>query len=178
MARKLKVFSAQMGFVRAVVAAPSRKAALEAWGVRDDLFARGTAEEVTDPALVEEALASPGEVLQKPIASGAELISAAETKKAGRSAAEPTAPKSPASKTTAKPRPPPARDALDAAEAALKDAEAARRKALAEVEAEQAALDARREALEARLRKSVEALAKTRDREKAAYDKAFKTWGG
>ena len=134
MARKLKVFSAQMGFVRAVVAAPSRKAALEAWGVRDDLFARDAAK--------------------------------AETAKA------------PGRKIVAKAKPPPSREALDKAEAQLKAAQAARRTELAEIEAEQAALDAKRDALQDRLRRSVDARQKTLDREKAAYDEAFKAWSG
>ena len=45
---KLKVFRTPTGFHDAYVAAPSRKAALAAWGAEADLFARGTAEEVTD----------------------------------------------------------------------------------------------------------------------------------
>ena len=48
MARALKVFSTPAGFYEAVVAAPSRKAALAAWGAHDDLFASGHAQEIDD----------------------------------------------------------------------------------------------------------------------------------
>lgn len=40
---RLKVFRAQMGFFDSVIAAPSQKAALEAWGARQDLFHEGFA---------------------------------------------------------------------------------------------------------------------------------------
>lgn len=46
-ARKLKVFRTSIGFHDAYVSAPSRKAALEAWGAGKDLFAIGSAELVT-----------------------------------------------------------------------------------------------------------------------------------
>ena len=38
-ARKLQVFRTAIGFDDALVAAPSRKAALTAWGAEKDLFA-------------------------------------------------------------------------------------------------------------------------------------------
>jgi hypothetical protein len=40
--RRLKVFAAQFGFQDSVVAASSQKAALDAWGIRQNLFAEGT----------------------------------------------------------------------------------------------------------------------------------------
>lgn len=64
MPRKLKVFCTATGFHDAYVAAPSRKAALAAWGTDKDLFARGAAEEVTDPALTKAPLVRPGQVLR------------------------------------------------------------------------------------------------------------------
>ena len=64
MPRKLKVFRTPIGFHDAYVAATSRKAALAAWGSDADLFARGVAEEVTDPKLAKEPLAHPGEVIR------------------------------------------------------------------------------------------------------------------
>jgi hypothetical protein len=63
MPRRLKVFRTPTGFHDAYVAAPSRKAALEAWGATSDLFARGAAEEITDQRLMAEPLAHPGEVI-------------------------------------------------------------------------------------------------------------------
>ena len=55
MPRKLKVFRTSAGFDDAYVAAPSRKAALAAWGADADLFARGVAEEVSDTTLTKAA---------------------------------------------------------------------------------------------------------------------------
>ena len=61
--QKLKVFRTPIGFHDAYVAAPSQKAALEAWGADGNLFAQGIAEQVTDQKLMDEQLASPGEVI-------------------------------------------------------------------------------------------------------------------
>jgi hypothetical protein len=46
------------------VAAPSRPAALKAWGARTDLFSMGVAKEVTDPKIKKKALERPGEVIR------------------------------------------------------------------------------------------------------------------
>jgi hypothetical protein len=64
MPRQLKVFRTSTGFHDAYVAAPSQKAALEAWGADANLFARGVAEQVTDAALMAEPLKHPGEVIR------------------------------------------------------------------------------------------------------------------
>ena len=69
MARPLKVFRAHLGFYDSVVAKPSRKAALEAWGSRRDLFREGFAEETNDPEPVKAALARPGVVLRRAFGS-------------------------------------------------------------------------------------------------------------
>jgi hypothetical protein len=52
------------GFHNALVAAPSQKAALKAWGTTTDLFAAGRASVVEDPDLQTLALARPGEVVK------------------------------------------------------------------------------------------------------------------
>src|SRR3546814_12633677 len=65
-----------IGFHDAYVAAPSQKAALEAWGADANLFARGVAEVVTDPALTAEPLAHPGTVIKRPRGSMAEHLAA------------------------------------------------------------------------------------------------------
>ena len=59
----LKVYRTTTGFHDAYVAAPSQKAALEAWGTDKNLFARGVAEQVTDPKLTAEPLAAPGTLM-------------------------------------------------------------------------------------------------------------------
>ena len=66
MAQHLKVFVTSDGLTDFVVAVTSRPKALQAWGVKQDLFKEGRAQEATDPAVVTAALAKPGEVLRRP----------------------------------------------------------------------------------------------------------------
>ena len=75
-APKLKVFRTAIGFHDAYVAAPSRAAALRAWGATKDLFARGAADEVLDPALAAEPLAAPGTVVKRLRGTAAEQLAA------------------------------------------------------------------------------------------------------
>jgi hypothetical protein len=72
----LKVYRTPIGFHDAFVAAPSQKAALEAWGASTDLFARGLAETVTDAALTKAPLATPGKVVKVSRGSRAEQLRA------------------------------------------------------------------------------------------------------
>jgi hypothetical protein len=90
MAAKLKVFVTSDGLTDYVVATTSRPKALEAWGVRQDLFKQGSAHEVVDPALITEASARPGEVLQRSTGADAALksLKSPKSKKAGPSAAD------------------------------------------------------------------------------------------
>ena len=69
MARKLKVFRTHLGFHDLIVAAPSKKAALEAWGAGPHLFSQGFAGVTDDPRLVKAALAKPGVVLKRQFGS-------------------------------------------------------------------------------------------------------------
>jgi hypothetical protein len=62
---KLKIFQAHLGFFDTIVAAPSQKAALEAWGSRQDLFRDGTAAIATGPDAIKAALEKPGVVLKR-----------------------------------------------------------------------------------------------------------------
>lgn len=103
---KLKVFQATMGFHESVVATTSRPKALEAWGVRQDLFAEGMATETDEPKAVEAALKQPGVPLLRPIGDKGAFKA---------DAAPPKLPKG------AKPKKaPPDRSKLDAAEKAVK----------------------------------------------------------
>ena len=63
--RPLKVFRTHLGFFDTVIASPSMKAALEAWGTRQNLFHEGLAEITNDPKAVMAALAKPGVVLRR-----------------------------------------------------------------------------------------------------------------
>src|SRR4051794_9121866 len=69
MARKLKTYETSLGFFDLAVAAPSMKAALEAWGAESNLFHQGVANEGDDPDVVAATLAAPGVVLKRPVGS-------------------------------------------------------------------------------------------------------------
>ena len=71
-AKRLKVFQAHLGFYETVVAAPSQKAALAAWGAGRNEFANGFAKIANDPAAIKVALAHPGQVLKRPFGSKGE----------------------------------------------------------------------------------------------------------
>ena len=73
MAKKLKVFQTSIGFFDLAVAAPSMKAAAQAWGSDPDIFKRGFAKQTEDPKVVEVAQATPGVVLRRPVGSRAEF---------------------------------------------------------------------------------------------------------
>lgn len=73
---RLKVFSTTSGIHDHVVAAPSRPAALKAWGAKTDLFSMGVARQVTDPKVVRKALARPGDVISFSRSGGEEAASA------------------------------------------------------------------------------------------------------
>ncbi|GGI32014.1 cell envelope biogenesis protein TolA [Bradyrhizobium guangdongense] len=65
--RKLKTFQTSLGFYDQAVAAPSMKAALEAWGAKSNLFHQGIAKETDDPDIVAATMAAPGIVLRRPV---------------------------------------------------------------------------------------------------------------
>ena len=69
MARKLKTYQTSLGFFDLAIAAPSMKAALEAWGADSNLFHQGAAKESDDPDVVAAALKKPGVVLRRPVGS-------------------------------------------------------------------------------------------------------------
>lgn len=67
MARKLKTYQTSLGFFDLAIAAPSMKAALEAWGADSNLFHQGAAKESHDPDVIAAAMAKPGVVLRRPV---------------------------------------------------------------------------------------------------------------
>src|SRR5580658_3518905 len=69
MARKLKTYQTSLGFFEQAIAAPSMKAALEAWGADSNLFHQGAAKESTDPDIIAATMAKPGVVLKRPVGS-------------------------------------------------------------------------------------------------------------
>jgi rubrerythrin len=182
---KLKVFRTSTGFHDAYVAVPSQKAALEAWGVQGNLFAQGLAEQVTDEALMAEALAQPGVVIKKLRGTEAEHFAAlgplpGKRKPKPADETEPAPPPKP-SKTKApkpKPKPRPSRDALDAADAALEQAIADQKAAVAALDEQIEALRKERRRLEETHQRERVKLEKQAKRERTLYDTAMDRWRG
>jgi len=147
--RPLKVYWAEIdGLHDWVVAAPNRPEALEAFGVRQDLFAQGEAGDAADPAAIDAARAKPLTPLQRPKGSSARFTSA--TGAADWSAAIPKtalrdalAPAKRSKAKAAKPKPRPDRGPLDRAEARLAEIEARHREALKRLAEDRARLDER-----------------------------------
>src|SRR3981081_1221600 len=69
MARKLKTYQTSLGFFDLAIAAPSMKAALEAWGSNSNLFHQGAAKETNDPEVGAATTAKPGVLLRRPVGS-------------------------------------------------------------------------------------------------------------
>src|SRR5438105_9977782 len=69
MARKLKTYQTSLGFFDLAMAAPSMKAALEAWGADSNLFHQGAAKESHDLDVIAATMAKPGVVLRRPVGS-------------------------------------------------------------------------------------------------------------
>jgi hypothetical protein len=69
MARKLKTYQTSLGFFEQAIAAPSMKAALEAWGADSNLFHQGAAKESRDADIIAATMAKPGVVLKRPVGS-------------------------------------------------------------------------------------------------------------
>lgn len=164
MPRKLKVYRMPIGFEDAYVAAPSRAAALRAWGAQHDQFARGVAEEVTDAKLMKAPLARPGEVIRQSRGDLAQQLKSLPKRP----------PRSPAASEAgrpkpAKPKPPPKRDKLDAAEAELAATRDRHQREAAKLEAQ---LDALRTKQQAELAK----LTARRDAARDAYRARLEAW--
>jgi hypothetical protein len=175
--RRLKVFRTPTGFHDAYVAAPSRKAALEAWGASTDLFTAGIAEEVKDPSAgsgeakkaIKAAHATPGEVAR-----------------VGRGGAEYDTP-SPRTASRSRPLPrgrsgrkarKPSRAALEKAEAAVAALEKKQAAEHAELAKEEEKLAKRRRVLEEKQRREVERTEAKREALKARYREAMAEWMG
>jgi hypothetical protein len=168
-AKALKVYRTPIGFHDAYVAAPSQKAALAAWGSDANLFARGVAEQVTDPMLIGAALAEPGKVIKR-------LRGTAEEQIAALPQGMPEKPKRRTVKSTTPTKPRPSRDVLDAAEQTLAKVEAEHQAQLDDIRNRERALAAERqqlEALHAKKRKGFEA---DRDRARLQFEKAMRRW--
>jgi hypothetical protein len=173
MARTLKVFRTSTGFHDAYVAAPSRAAALRAWGSDNDLFARGAAEEICDPKLMAEPLANPGEVIRKSRGSLEEQLAALPKDEARHRSPQSIEAHGPKPKKPVA-RPPRAR--LAKAEAALAALEERQRAELEALTKREDALRRERRLLEEDQASEREKLDRALSKAKAAYDTAIARW--
>lgn len=179
MPRKLKVFRTPIGFDDAYVAAPSRKAALEAWGSSANLFARGGAEEVTDPKMTAEPLKHPGKVVRVSRGDLKAQLKALGPRGKAASKTRPGVRAEPApSAKPARAKRPPRRDKVDKAEAALAAAREEQAEDRAKIEKEIEALQSRLKALAARHAKAVARLEDRLDKAQADYRAALEKWSG
>lgn len=153
---KLKVFCTTSGFHDSIVAAPSKPAALKAWGAKTDLFSMGAARLVTDPKIAEKALDRPGEVIRLKRSGGGEVVATPKRK-----------PK--ASK-------PPSRARLKAAEEKLTELGAKQGKELDKVERELKALEKKRDQLAARHSKARSAAERKAEQARDDYEAALAQW--
>lgn len=192
-ASKLKVYRTPAGFYDAYVAARSQKAALEAWGSERDLFARGIAELVTDPALSAAPLASPGVVVKLSRGTTAEQIAAMPApkprsappdvgkeapvrKRASSSKSIANAVSAPKPKPKLKPKPKPSSAKLEAAENALEKAKATYDRKLKAVGEREAKIARERRELERRQQHELDQAEKAVDEQRRAYDGALREW--
>ena len=155
---RLKVFCTSSGFHDSIVAAPSKPAALKAWGARTDLFSMGVARLVTDPKIAKKALDRPGEVIRLKRSSGGEEVAAPKKK--------------------ASPKKPPSRARLDAAEKKLAALEAKQAKELDTIDRELKALEQKRDQLAARHDNARSTAEKSLNAARDDYEAALEDWPG
>lgn len=183
----LKVFRTPIGFHDAYVAAPSQKAALEAWGSDTNLFASGAAERVEDPELMREPLDNPGKVIRRLRGTMAEHMAAlpkdaprrASKKKSQKpvKGAKPTpAPSTLKRRPPRKPKRRPSRASLDRTEAALADALERHNDARATLTRKQAELDRERRKMEKDQEREQARLARQVETARTRYERAMDIW--
>jgi hypothetical protein len=164
---RLKTYEAEIdGLHQWVVAAPNQRAALDAFGVHQDLFAQGLARVSDDAAAQKAAEASPLSPLRRAKGSKAAFqpVAGGELdvwEKAARAGA----------KTGAAKRVPRSRAKLDKAEQALAAFEERAKDELARIEEARADLDARAAALDERQSRDRERLTAAVDRERKVYER-------
>ncbi|MDB5470986.1 MAG: hypothetical protein JWR84_2546 [Caulobacter sp.] len=157
----LRTYTAEIdGLNQWIVAAPNQSAALEAFGVHQNLFAQGLAGLTKDADLVEAANALPGVPLKRPKTGGKFTAGPADSDWSGALAE--------ASKG-AGPRKAPSRARLDKARAALDAAQAEGERRLADLEKAV-------EAAKARLSDEQARVERTLDKAQAAVDAAEAAW--
>jgi hypothetical protein len=153
---RLKVFCASSGFHDSIVAAPSKPAALKAWGAKTDLFSMGAARLVTDPKLARKALDRPGEVIRLKRSGGGEEV--------------------PPPRKKARARKPPSRARLETAEQKLAALKAKQAKEMGAIERELRALEKKRDELAARHSRAAGAAERKVEEAHEQYEAALALW--
>jgi colicin import membrane protein len=162
MPRKLKTYQTSLGFYDLAIAAPSMKAALDAWGAGSNLFHQGHAKEADDPEIVAATIAKPGVVLKRPAGSNGRFAEHADLPDLDQEESRPKKPRRSASK-----KPPPPKISVEDA-----------RKAAAEFEREQKRRDAERRKEEAAREKRRAKREKVVAKAQAALDAAQREHDG
>jgi hypothetical protein len=160
MARKLKTYQTSLGFFDQAIAAPSMKAALEAWGADSNLFHQGAAKESDDPDVIAATMRKPGVVLRRPVGSDGSFREHAELPTDLGDGGRPA--KASRKSEGGKAKKPPSRPVDKAAE----------RKAALAYEREQKQRDRERAREEAARQKERERRQQAVDKAQAAFDKA------
>lgn len=168
-AQKLKVFRMTVGFHDAFVAAPTKKAAAEAWGTDMRVFAHKEAELVTDPILTRAPLANPGKVIKRLRGTASEQLAALDVETRSERPAKPDKPQRPKSR--------PSGAALAKAEAALAEAEARQRAERDQIGARESALRRERQAMAAKHARELDRLAARKEKARESYEEALRRWG-
>ena len=168
--RKLKVYRTPIGFHDAYVAAPTQKAALEAWGAGSNLFGRGDAEQVSDPELMAAPLERPGEVIKVLRGSRKEQVEALGKAGAQRARKRP----SPRARPVKGKGRRPSRAALDKAEKALTELNEKHEAQLARLADEERKLAERRREAERDHARRREELEERLAGAKAEYERAVR----
>lgn len=176
MPRELKVFRTHLGFFDTVIAAPSMKAALEAWGTKQNLFHEKLAEVTNDPKAVMAALAKPGVVLRRAAGSNdafsedpsLPMVRAVKKAKEAKAAGQHKLP-------LPKPEPKkPDRKKLEAAEKALAELEKEERTTLGELWRKRAAAEAEEARAKREFAKRRKDAEDEVERERRAYERALR----
>lgn len=167
----LKVYSTPIGFHDAFVAAPSQKAALEAWGASTNLFSQGSAHVVTDPKLAKVPLQHPGQVIKVSRGSHVEQLAALARPQRPKRKADPEVEIVP--KKAKKRAPKPNRSALTKAEDALDTLRKKQDAELAKLEKQIDALEKRRREIQRGHERQREKARERVDDERARYEAAI-----
>jgi len=158
--RALKTYITNLGFFELAIAAPSMKAALEAWGMSHNAFQQGFAKQTQDPKIIAATLAQPGVVLRRAVGTTGEF---------GEDAKLPNTlpnirPPRPKATKAAKQKPPKVKAEKKTSPAEIISFEKARARREKEKAAAEAQIEKRRKAREAAVDKAEAALERASER--------------